>query len=416
MIKKIKSTTYALLRKSEAWTKTDMVYLVRGGSWLTFGKLIGAISGFILAILYANFLTKEDYATYKYLLSIAGLFSIITLPGIETSMIKSIAKGFEGSYKQGLATRLKWSAFGSLITILIAIYYYFNHNHTLAIGLIIIIFTSPIVNTFSMISLLQGKKLWRTSAILNSTKSLILLFATAITILFFPNALSLLLVSYSVTALIQIIYFKILLKRYSLNDKQDNECIKLGKHLSLMSALGVFSEHIDKIIIWKFLGAHDLAVYSFALVPVNQFKDFLRSVSILAFPKIVQQKSDISIKTLPPKLIKLSFILLLFVAFYILLAPWLFNVLFPQYLSSVKYTQLFSLTWILFPQRLLTHIFVSTSNTKVLYMLQIIEPLIKIICYFTLIPIFNIYGAIIATLFSGLMSLIFIIYFIKKKA
>ena len=47
MIDKIKNKTYKLLRKSEKYTKTDMVYLTKGGFWLTLGQIISSTSAFL---------------------------------------------------------------------------------------------------------------------------------------------------------------------------------------------------------------------------------------------------------------------------------------------------------------------------------------------------------------------------------
>ena len=37
MINKIKNRIYNILRQSEKYTQTDMVYLAKGGFWLTLG-------------------------------------------------------------------------------------------------------------------------------------------------------------------------------------------------------------------------------------------------------------------------------------------------------------------------------------------------------------------------------------------
>ena len=73
MIKKIKEKIYNLLRWSEKYTKTDMVYLAHGGFWLSFGQIISSLSSFLLAIAFANLLPKETYGNYKYILSIASI-------------------------------------------------------------------------------------------------------------------------------------------------------------------------------------------------------------------------------------------------------------------------------------------------------------------------------------------------------
>ena len=94
---KIKNRIYRLLRRSERHTKTDMVYLASGGFWLTVGQIISSAATFGLAIAFANLLPKETYGTYKFVLSIAGILTIFTLPGMVTSLTQAVARNFEGS-------------------------------------------------------------------------------------------------------------------------------------------------------------------------------------------------------------------------------------------------------------------------------------------------------------------------------
>ncbi len=56
------------LRWSEKYIKTDMIYLVKGGFWLTLGQIISSVSSLLLVIAFANLLPKETYGIYKYFL------------------------------------------------------------------------------------------------------------------------------------------------------------------------------------------------------------------------------------------------------------------------------------------------------------------------------------------------------------
>jgi O-antigen/teichoic acid export membrane protein len=414
MIKMAKNKAYKLIKQSERWTKTDMLYLVTGGTWLTLGKVVGALSGFFLALVYANFLPKEEYATYKYLLSILSILSIISLPGLDTALIRAIARGKEASLWPAIDEKLKWSLLASLLALIGSGYYFFQANHTLAVGLLIISISLPLSARYNVNPILQGKKLWKMSASLNSLKSVLVAGAIIITTWFFPKGLALLFASLFATAGIQYFYFKSLEKKIDKDSPTDESCLSLGRHLSAMSALGTIAEHLDKLLIWKFLGASEMAIYSFATVPINQFRDFLRSGAILAFPKIVQQDNDILKKTLLPKLFRLGLLLIIPTTIFILLAPFLFNLFFPQYIESAKYSQLLALSWLLFPQRILSHTLINEQKKKYLYFIQLFEPSLKIILYLTLIPLFSINGAIYSILVSStISSLIMIRIFLK---
>ena len=92
MIGKIKTKIYKLLRWSEKYTKTDMVYLAKGASWLTSGQIISSFAIVLLAIAFANLIPRETYGTYKYVISVVGALSIFTLPGINTAVVQAVAR------------------------------------------------------------------------------------------------------------------------------------------------------------------------------------------------------------------------------------------------------------------------------------------------------------------------------------
>jgi len=59
-MQKIKNFLYKKLRLSEKYTRTDMVYIAKGGFWLTFGQSITSILSLILItnVFFQEFLYK----------------------------------------------------------------------------------------------------------------------------------------------------------------------------------------------------------------------------------------------------------------------------------------------------------------------------------------------------------------------
>ena len=131
---------YKLLRRSEKYTKTDMVYLAKGGFWLTINQIISISSAFLLSIALANLLPKEIYGQYKCIISIFSILAISTLPGMDTAVTRSIAQGNEGSFKQALKTKMKWGLLGALVSLCFAIYYLLQQLLQLELGLYYLLF------------------------------------------------------------------------------------------------------------------------------------------------------------------------------------------------------------------------------------------------------------------------------------
>ena len=127
-MQRLKAKIKNFLIWSQKYTQTDMVYLAKGGFWLTLGNIISSASVFLLAIAFANLLDSTTYGNYKYILSLVGILIIFTLTGTKFAIPQAVARGLEGSFYTGFKTKLKWGVLGSLSAIGLAGYYFLQGN------------------------------------------------------------------------------------------------------------------------------------------------------------------------------------------------------------------------------------------------------------------------------------------------
>ncbi len=76
---KIKDWFYQFLRRTQKYTGTDNVYLVKSGAWLTLPSMVMTIIALVMGMAWARFVPKEVYGQYNYILSLAGLLAIFSL-------------------------------------------------------------------------------------------------------------------------------------------------------------------------------------------------------------------------------------------------------------------------------------------------------------------------------------------------
>jgi len=411
----IKNKIITLLRWSEKYTKTDMVYLAKGGFWLTAASLISSVSSFLLAIAYANLLSPNTYGTYKYILSFVGILTIFSLPGMNAAIIRATARGFDGSVKQALRIRIKWGLLGGLAGLALAGYYYLAGNTVLTISFLIAGIFMPLMDSLGIYNaILQGKRLFKLSSLYSAILQIGIML-TIIATIFLTKNIILIIFSYFIShTLIKFVLLKLTDKKIPLNKNTDPQTISDGKHFSFIGVIGLIAGQIDKILLWLFLGATPLAVYAFALAPVDQFKKISRTIQALSFPKFVQQEPEIIKKTLPLKLVKYLLILIPIVILYVLLVPWLFKIFFPAYLESIKYSQLYALVILFYPLRLISEVLYAHAKKKELYITSTINPIFKILLLLILVPIYGINGAILALLIPPLLDAVILSYFLKK--
>jgi O-antigen/teichoic acid export membrane protein len=197
------------------------------------------------------------------------------------------------------------------------------------------------------------------------------------------------------------------------NDETAPEAISFGKNLTVMGAVSLFANQVDKIILWKFFGPIPLALYSFAQMPINQIEGAV-PVFFLALPKIGERKIKDIKEGIIKKFKKLFYVFVPLTFMAIVLAPLFYRIVFPEYLGSVPYFQAFSLLLLFSPFLLFSASLFSEMKKKEIYIIQIITPFSRIFLFLILIPFFGIWGVIAAVIASQLIGGILSFYFFQK--
>lgn len=396
---KIKKQTYNLLRWSQKYTKTDMVYLARGGFWLTLKRAIHTITAFGVAMAFANWFPKETYGQYKYILSVVGILTIFTLNGLNTSILRSVSRGFEGSIKRALKIKIQWGILGSIGSLGIAGYYLINGNQILALSFFITTFFIPISKPFDIFNnFLLGRKLFSLSAKYETAIQSISVIALVSAIYLSNNIIVILLTYFLSYTILRFLFYNITFKKFTLNKDKEPGTISLGKHLSLMSILDTVAGKIDSVLMWHFLGPVALAVYSFAYIPTKQIRALIKSTGLLALIKISEKDPKKIKKSLPKKALKFFIILIPIVVLLIVITPYIYKIFFPQYTEAIIYAQFFALNLLFFPKILFGGILTAHASKRALYFFHISSASINIILLIILLPLYGIWGAVATTL------------------
>lgn len=407
MVEKIKNRAIGVLRWSERYTKTDMVYLVEGGFWLTIGQIVASGAALLTSIAFANLLPPETYGTYKYIISIASLVMITTLTGVDAAVTQSVARGFEGALSVGAKMKMKWGTIGTAIALVIGGYYFLQGNMVIAISFSVVSLFMPFSESFDIYNaFLAGKKLFATQTLYGIIRKIIYLIAI-IGILFLTDNIYIILSVYFLSiTLPALIFLFITTKKYKTNNAQDSNMISFGKHLSLVHLMSLVLMELDKILIFHYVGAVNLAVYALAVAPADQIKGVFKNINALAMPQFAQRTIDEIKSTIRKKLKILLLGVSITVVIYILLAPPFFKIFFPKYLASVPYSQILSLGVIpVVITGLLYTILEAKKAKRELYEYSIYSNVLNIIILFPLVYYFGIWGAVFSRIIARLFSL-----------
>jgi O-antigen/teichoic acid export membrane protein len=181
-----------------------------------------------------------------------------------------------------------------------------------------------------------------------------------------------------------------------------------------MNIRGVVASQLDKILLWHFLGAAPLAIYFIAVTPPLKIKDAFKTIGELALPKFSQRSKQELKRSISKKTFKLFLLIVPIVVFYIILAPLIYKILFPQYLDSVIYSQVFIISLLLFPRILLDTSLTAQMRKKDLYLVRTLSPIIQILLLLILLPLYGIWGAIFAILITQISNFGLLLFLFKK--
>ena len=415
----LKNKAISILRWSEKYTKTDMMYLAKGSFWAILSQIVVSFSTFLLAIAFAHYVSKEAYGQYKFILSIVSILSTLTLTGIGVGVLRSVSLGYEGTMQYAFWQNIKWSGLFFVGAGIVSIYYFKQGNITIALSLLIAGCLSPFFYSSNLYSsYLSAKKDFKRNSIyfdmIGNTFPSLSLFAT----MFFTNNPFWLVTVYFVSnTLIGIILYLKIAKIYKPNKSVDPEMMSYGKHLSFMNILNGVANNIDQILLFHYFGAVQLATYNFATALPDQIKGPMKNLTNMIFPKFTE-RSDKEIKeNIVHKMLVLFAVSIILIICYILIAPFIFHTFFPKYNESIFYSQLFSISLLYIVSIPTNTYLIAKKKIKEQYIINISTSILQIVVLLIAIIKWGLVGLIIARIFIRMtitLSSIILYYNIKK--
>lgn len=415
-MQRLKQRGYDFLRSTEKYTKTDMIYLAKGGFWLFMLQFVSAGASLILSVVLARTIPKETFGTYKYIISIAGLLSAFTLTGLGTAVTQAIANGKDGTLKWAYRTNIKWSFGFVALSIIGAVYYYFNDNTTLSLSLVFIALFIPITNSSSLYSsYYNAKKRFKEFGILGSLRFIIPTISLIVTAFSTNNPLIIVFVYFLSNAIAAYIIYRITIQREHVSSESEHSgTLTYSKHLSSMSVIGIVADNLDKVIIFQLVGSAELAMYTFATAIPTQIKGVLKNVYTLAFPKFAVKENALIKKILPGAILRFTSVTIVIVLTYIVFAPFIFKILFPEYTNAIIYSQVFALSLLFYSSVLVSAGLQSKGMVSALYKINTYNSLVKIILVIGLAYFYGVWGVIFSRVASEAISLASSYYFFSK--
>jgi O-antigen/teichoic acid export membrane protein len=362
-------------------------------------------------------LPREVYGNYKFILSAVSILGALSLAGMGTAVIQAVAAGKEGVLRDAVRTSLRWGVFPWAVALVMALYYFFVENIGLGIALIIAGTCMPLINAYSLSnSLFSGRKDFKRSTVFAMSSQIGTTLLLIVTAIFIHDAVVLVAVNFISSAIFASLFYFYIIRKYQPNNVTDPDMISYGKHVSYMNFFGTLANQLDKVLVFHFLGAAELAIYAFAIAIPEQVKGSYKNLFNIALPKMSSADPSLLRASVLDKVFRLTAVTILGVAVYYFAAPYIYAIFFPKYLDAVWYSQVYMLGLATVPGiALFSSYFQVKRDTVTLYKLTVLSNIVTIFLSVVLIYSYGLAGAVVENGVSWVVMLLINVYFFVKS-
>ncbi len=401
---RLKSRLTPLLNRLERLLKVDIRHLLYGNLWLNINRATSVANGLILSVAFAHFLTREAYGTYAFALALLGLFSMPQTTALGAGMTKSVARGEDGAVLEGLRRIFPYSVAGAVLLGLVGLYYLYMGNITLAVTFLVGALALPLsVTNSSAKSVFGAKGNFGPLARFNAVRTPIMT-ATLVAVAWTTHSPLWILVANTLGGLVMSTFLYLEMRRlYKLNTISRHSGTfdaRYALHGGILSMLSYLSDQLNGLLLWKFLGAAPVAIYTYAIAPVRELRALLENQSLIAISKFAQKDFSEVRANLLFRIRQMYIVAVPLTLIYVAAAPWIFHILFPQYHDAVLLSQVAALSLLSAPRRLISSAITAHQRIKDSYIMSITPSLARIVLAFALIPRWGIWGAVYALLLA----------------
>ncbi len=397
-------------------------YLAKNSAYVTVSHGIGVLRGIVTGYIVARLFPRTLYGEYQWILAIVGTLSAIGLPEIYKASARAIARGKDGALTGVAWRQLLFCLIASAILLLmIPVLPYFhdkNVSHLLVAAAILFPLSQVSGMLFSGITLGKGNFLLALKA--NIVWSAAMILITAGILFLRPSPLLMLIATMSVPSLVYLAFALPHLPKQKATGKDAWGIVKYGLELTLLNLPITLSSKLDYFLVSAYFGLNQLAVLSVALLMPEQVKIWAGELLTITFQSQARGEDTTQRRG---KLLKIVGVLTMAFAagilVYILIAPLMFRLLFPNYLDAVYLTQFAAAILITVPSALLTQYLEAQKMILALRWTRWLAAGVYCLTLIIFVPYFGLIGAILSRgllrLTYTLCALYFLLYNDPRK-
>lgn len=391
--------------------------LIANGGWVMGLNLGRQVLSLVFVMVLVRVLSKDTFGHYQFVVAAIGFFGISTLPGIQSAIVQSVARGFDGTYRESVHIVLLWSLLGSVCLLALAVQQELAGERNTALALSIAAVLFPFAHgIINWTSYQAGKELFRQTSIYQGLGYAASYLGGMAAVLFIdPGFVLVVLITNAVLAVQNLWVTSRHLDRIDAKAPVEEGAIRYGLNASFAQVFNVTGNYIDKFLLFYLLAPEALAVYVIAERIPELLKKYMQSARQVLVPGF-SRKARYTRK-LDRQLNRAGLVIsagVLVIVFGVV--PWAMPLLFTSaYEESVLYCQLLLGTLLVGQAATVKFTFiVSRLDARSFRGVTIGTNLVRVTASLALVPFFGIWGAIGATALYRLSTVLLVSYYIRK--
>ena len=373
----------------------DVRFYGRSVSWISLSHVSGVVRGIATTFLMARWLDPVVLGQFRYLLALFGVAGIFSFSGMSSSVIKGISQGDTIVTKIAIHRILQFAPLGSFLLIFAAIERYIHHEPSIGAALLV---SAAAFVPYSICSLLGPILLGNERIKYLSVFSLVnnLAFSIAfVVLLILSKNLIIITAGYFVLDVVVRGYFT--WKEYrSLEMKgSPDPHMKLGHHMTGIGAVQTVALYINQILLQRFWGYSTLASFSVATLIPEQIKNATNSLSGVFLQRLSRHERSEKLTKVTQRHFWIGIAGTVgIIAAYMLAAPIMIPLFFPQYEDAVLPTIVYAIGLIGLPSIIGLYYYQAHNDIRRLWRFNTWNMVIQLTSSLILVPLYGNWGAI----------------------
>ena len=404
---------------------TSKISFKKNISWIFIGNLLHSVLGFVLNIIVARVLTKNDYGMINYINSWILFFNSFSILGINNVINKFLNDNYRES-NEYLCSSIFMRLISSIISMIsVIILIFFLENGSKDIMIITIIYSTNMIFEIGQLYIywFRYRREAKLVAILRLISCILAAIVKIIALIILKNVYI-----YTLGIVLETLIFSVLLfseykKRYIfkpiLSKEKMKNVLKCSYPFITASVLSTIYAQTDKIMLKKMMNSEEVASYSVAITIAGIISTFATAIIEGYRPEILTSfniNKDIYKKRLRQLYCFLFWLGVSYGIFTLVFSKYIILILYGEkYLSTIP--ALATIIWYTsfsYFGSVNNMYLIAEGKEKYVQLITLIGAITNILLNFLLIPLMGTVGAALASLITQFFANFVILYLIKE--